>query len=104
MKNMEDLKHKSSAEKTADEMFAELGYELEDEKICPHSYRYKKNINRFDIKEIVLEKANKLITICYYKLDVDEYMEALNLIEYHLNKAELQAINRKCRELGWLDE
>lgn len=85
--------------KTADEMFEELGYELIDEKICPHSYRYNKNISRFNIKEIILEKANKLITICYYKVDIDGSMESLNLIEYHLSMQELQAINEKVKEL-----
>lgn len=86
----------------ADEMFKSLGYELIDEKICPHSYRYNKNITRFDIKEIILQKANKLITVCYYKVDIHGNMESLNLIEYHLSLQELQAINLKCRELGWI--
>lgn len=86
----------------ADEMFEELGYELRDEKICPHSYVYIKNISKFDIKEIILQKANKLITICYYKIDVNGYIESLNLIEYHLSMQELQAINEKCKELGWI--
>ncbi len=87
----------------ADEMFEKLGYELFDEKICPHSYRYSKNISEFNIKEIILEKAKKLITVCYYKVDIHGCMESLNLIEYHLNIQELQAINEKCKELGWIE-
>lgn len=87
----------------ADEMFEKLGYELIDEKICPHSYRYVKHIDKFSIKEIILQKANKLITICYYKIDVYGCMECLNLIEYHLSMQELEAINAKVKELGWVE-
>ena len=85
----------------ADEMFKELGYKLTDEKICPHSYRYIKEIDKFRKKEIILEKANKLITICYYKIDVDGCMNSIKRIEYHLSMQELQAINEKVKELGW---
>ena len=74
---------------SADEMFKKLGYELKNEKICPHSYWYEKKIDKFNIKEIILEKAKKLITICYYKLDIYGHMESLKLIEYHLNLQEL---------------
>lgn len=88
----------------ADKMFEELGYELTDEKICPHSYRYIKEIDKFRTKEIVIEKSNKLITICYYKVDLQGYIEPLNLIEYHLSLQELQAINKKVEELGWINE
>ena len=83
----------------ADKMFEELGYELTDKKICPHSYRYIKEIDKFRTKEIVIEKSNKLITICYYKVDLQGYIEPLNLIEYHLSLKELQAINKKVEEL-----
>ena len=86
----------------ADEMFKELGYKLTDEKICPHSYRYIKEIDKFRKKEIILEKANKLITICYYKIDVDGCMDLINTIEYHLSMQELQAINEKVKELQWI--
>lgn len=86
----------------ADKMFEELGYELTDEKICPHSYRYIKETDKFRTKEIAIEKSNKLITICYYKVDLQGYIEPLNLIEYHLSSQELQAINMKCKELGWI--
>lgn len=88
----------------ADEMLEELGYELKDKKICPHSYVYRKNISKFDIKEIIIQKANKLITICYYKIDTHGHMQSLDLIEYHLSIQELQAIYQKCIELGWLNE
>lgn len=82
----------------ADEMFEELGYELKDEKICPHSYVYIKKYD-FSIKEIVLEKAKHLITICYYKIGTDGRITTINSIEYHLSMQELQAINEKVKEL-----
>ena len=53
----------------ADEMFEKLGYELEDERICPHSYKYIKiNNENFSGKEIIIEKSSRWIDICYYKI------------------------------------
>ena len=83
----------------ADRLFEEAGYELTNEKICPHSYRYIKEIDKFRTKEIVIEKSKKLITICYYKIDLHGYIEPLQLVEYHLSMQELQAINKKCEEV-----
>lgn len=85
----------------ADKLFEKLGYELFDIKICPHSFRYIKKIDKFRTKEIILEKASKRVTICYYKIDVNGNMEALDLVEYHFTMQELKAINKKCEELGW---
>lgn len=84
----------------ADKMFEELGYKLEDEKICPHSYKYVKKQN-FNVKEIIIEKANKSIDICYYQIRIDGRMESLICIEHYLKWEELQAINKKVEELGW---
>ena len=84
----------------ADEMFEKLGYKLKDEKICPHSYVYIKKYD-FSIKEIILEKAKHLITICYYKNGTDGRITIINSIEYHLSMQELNAINEKVKELGW---
>ena len=90
-------------EKKADEMFEELGYILENEKICPHSYKYIKKGN-FNVKEIIIEKVSKAIDICYYKVETDGRMKGIVCIEHYLKWEELQAINKKCQELGWLDE
>ena len=85
----------------ADEIFKELGYELEDEKICPHSYTYMKIIN-FDANEIIIEKASKWIDICYYHIGTDNKMSPLICIEHYLSIQELQAINEKVKELQWI--
>jgi len=87
---------------TADEMFKELGFEMEDEKICPHSYKYiKENKKNFSVKEIILEKSSKWIDICYYKIGTDGKMLPIICIEHYLSMQELQAINKKVQELGW---
>ena len=84
----------------ADKLFYELGYELEDEKICPHSYRYKKeNKKSFTVKEIVIEKSSKLIAICYYKVDTNGNISPINCTDHFLSLQELKAINMKCEEL-----
>ena len=84
----------------ADEMFEELGYELEDERICPHSYKYMR-IKNFDAKEIIIEKASKWIDICYYHIGTDGKMSPIICIEHYLSMQELQAINEKVKEIGW---
>lgn len=89
----------------ADEMFKELGYEIEDERICPHSYKYiKVNKKSFNVKEIVIEKSSKTIDICYYKIGTDGNMTPIICIEHYLSMQELAAINEKCKELGWIRE
>lgn len=88
---------------SADEMFEKLGYALEDEKICPHSYKYMKRKD-FTVKEIVIEKCSKMIDICYYHINTDGKMESIICIEHYLSMQELQAINKKCQELGWIKE
>lgn len=76
-----------SAEKSADEMFEELGYEKVRDNIdcwC----NYENNIHKIsfekNVKSIFFEDKDD--TICLINLNV------------------LQAINKKCYELGWLDE
>lgn len=84
----------------ADEMFEKLGYEIEDEKICPHSYKYiKENKESFTAKEIIIEKSSKWIDICYYKVGTDGKLYSIICMEHYLSIQELQAINMKCKEL-----
>jgi len=84
----------------ADRMFEELGYELEDERICPHSYKYMKiNNENFSGKEIIIEKLNTWIDICYYKIGTTGELIPIICIEHYLSMQELQAINEKCKEL-----
>lgn len=77
---MEDIK-----EKTADEMFEELGYEIIiDDGI---TLNYEKEGNYMD-KEIIFEKNDRSITTGYSTGEC-----------CHLYMQELQAINKKCQEL-----
>lgn len=80
---MEDIK-----EKTADEMFKELGYE----KIVESNVKinYEKYGQFFD-KEIVFGLIDKIVVT---ELGTGE--------SANLNMPELQAINKKCKELKWI--
>ena len=71
----------------ADEMFEELGYKLDVRHYnCDNSfvYTYKKD-NDF------IRFNTAYTTVC-------------TLFKTSFNQKELQAINEKCKELGWLDE
>lgn len=71
----------------ADKMFEELGYELLNE--------YDKD---FDNNFIVYLKVGKTITFKKSNLKVSVRDTQRN----YINMQELQAINEKCKELGWL--
>lgn len=73
-------------EKTADEMFEELGYVYEKRKYAD-VYVKNKEDNVF-VRQFGFNRITKNIMIS---------------VEY-ITKQELQAINKKCQELGWLDE
>ncbi len=79
-----DLKEKK--EKTADELFEELGYEKvrDDERFI----KYRKP---HDNDYIVIDKETK----DFIKNFDFAYWKAINI-------QELQAINKKCQELGWI--
>lgn len=68
----------------ADEMFEELGYEKYEGLYGIH-YMNRDNLIRFD------KRKNTII------IDSEDYDDKVNM-------QELQAINEKVRELGWLDE
>ncbi len=74
-------------EKTADELFEELGYKKvrDDERFI----KYRKP---HDNDYIVIDKATK----DFIKNFDFEYWKAVNT-------QELQAINKKCQELGWIE-
>lgn len=74
-------------EKTADEMFEKLGYE----KIIENNVKinYEKEGHFFD-KEIVFGLIDNIVCI---ELGTGE--------SANINMQELQAINKKCEELGW---
>lgn len=73
----------------ADEMFRKLGYE----KIIESNIKinYEKEGQFFD-KEIVFGLIDEIVTV---ELGTGE--------SANINIKELQAINEKCKELGWLD-
>lgn len=77
-------------EKTADEMFEELGYikrNITDEFIV-----YSKKELRYKVQE---EYEVCIDFNCY-----DKYLLTKNKTYFSIK--ELQAINKKCQELGWL--
>ena len=80
----------------ADEMFKELGYEKEEDKYRI-AYYLKKNFTHFIvIKKIYLYKIEK--DICMEQWNITEGIE----ISCNIGMQELQAINLKCKELGWV--
>lgn len=80
----------------ADELFAELGYEIEDKSFS--SILYEKNISLSERVYIYFRLKEKLVQAEY--VDDDYEMRGAS----YLNMQELQAINKKCKEMGWLDE
>ena len=84
-------------EKTADEMFEELGYvEKEDYRnyYTNKNYTLYKKIDDPSQESIVFDHTNKTIKKRHI------YTE----IASETTMPELQAINKKCQELGWLDD
>ena len=75
-------------EKAADELFAELGY-----KLVRNDERFIKYRKPYDNDYIVMDKETK----DFIKSFDFAYWKAINM-------QELQAINKKCKELGWLDK
>mgnify|MGYP004646492957 CR=1 FL=1 len=75
---------------SADEMFKELGYK----KLEVHNGYLYTDKTGFNIKITNMKRID-----LYYDEDVEMYE---NLMQ--LTYRELQAINKKCQELGWLKE
>lgn len=84
-------------EKTADELFKELGYKKSEDK---YNIDYNKIYS--------LTNGNKIREqMRFYNLDKCVHLEYFNFdygitTEKFLNIQELQAINKKCQELGWV--
>ena len=84
-------------EKTADEMFEELGYEKQEDKYRIE-YFLKQNYTHFVVtKRIAFYKVEK--DICLEQWNVTEGIE----ISTNITMQELQAINKKVKELGWYE-
>lgn len=71
----------------ADEMFEELGYEIENEDEICRIYK--------------IAKFGNILMFVFYKNATDERYR-LKVYEKYLSMQELQAINLKCKELGWI--
>ena len=76
-------------EKTADEMFEELGYEIIKNNKTTLNYE-KEGLHLY--KEIVFELLNKSVTVGYGTGECCD-----------ISMQELQAINKKCQEKGWIE-
>lgn len=76
-------------EKTADEMFEELGYKVFEE--TEYFIEYKKQLGDCS-KFIRFDLSDKTFTSFYYVV-IDK--------QSYLSMQELQAINKKVQELGW---
>lgn len=78
-----------------DKMFEKLGYiKNEDKRVIV--YKYNQYFNNFKIyKKIYFYKIEKQITLISYNLTEDIR------IDFNITMQELQAINEKCKELGW---
>lgn len=75
-------------EKTADELFKELGYE---KKLLNIPW-YIKKLFKNNYMQITFDIIDKTVAVS------NDKGEAINL-----DMQELQAINKKCQEFGWLD-
>lgn len=85
-------------EKTGDKMFEELGYRKSEDKwvIVYDCIQYFNHFKEY--KKVYFFKLEKEITLKSYNLTDDL------VIDFNLTIQELQAINKKCQELRWLDE
>ena len=84
-------------EKTADEMFDELGYKKQEDKYRIE-YFLKQNYTHFVVTK----------RIAFYKVEKDICLEQWNVTEgirisTNITMKELQAINKKCQDKGWLE-
>ena len=73
----------------ADEMFEKLGYDIKKDDGKVISFEKHSSSRLWDKPEIIFDKISKLII--FYDIDC-------------LSMRTLQALNKKCEELGWLDK
>ena len=88
------MKYKGYELMKADEMFKKLGYEkcsaIDDEEDITFSRRTEKHIEYIIFDKLVKSVSTWRVCNC------------CNTIQYRaINMEELQAINKKCEELGW---
>lgn len=83
---------------SADKMFEELGYAKEDLTVSHRVIKYTKDsdIIKFYSRNIVFYLDEHTMGACYE--DMDRFPKA------DITMQELQAINKKCKEMGWIRE
>jgi len=74
----------------ADKMLDEIGYEKVETNV-DNLLEYEKQFPEYS-KFIRFDLLDRTFTSFYYGIDMQSY----------LNMQELQAINKKCEELGWI--
>lgn len=79
----------------ADEMFKKLGYAKKEREGCIFYFQYNGLKEKFgyEFAKPTYKKQGEVYPVLYSKTD-----EAILI-----TMEELQAINQKCKELGWLD-
>lgn len=75
----------------ADEMFEKLGYN----KIADNSFAITYEWQEFEIQ---FSLGKKTIEKAFYNSELNTYNAT------RISMQELQAINEKCKEMGWVDE
>ena len=80
-------------EKTADEMFEELGYKIMFDNTC--MFRYVKCFELKPKRHIIFA-IDKTISVC------EENEKDLAINRDYFNMQELKAIYKKCEELKWI--
>lgn len=98
---MEDIK-----EKTADEMFDDLGYEIDSDlpeyiNTTTYTSRIYRIRKRCEKSETMLFKE-----ICFFD-NIKKFSMYANTDDFEIEEAEwtmedLQAINKKCKEMNWI--
>lgn len=78
---------------TADEMFEELGYKIMFDNTC--EFRYVKHFALKPARHIIFV-IDKTISVC------EENKNELAINRDYFTMQELQAINKKVEELGWI--
>ena len=80
---------------SADEMFEKLGYEIDYDDCCLMRY-----VKFFDLKPArhILFSCDREVCVC------EENEKELAVNRDYFSMEELQAINKKCEELGWIGD
>lgn len=88
---------KEKEKSNADRMFINLGYKKEKDKFFNY-IEYTKKVNKNVELVISFEGNSETVLVIEYEKGL------LKASSIGIDMQELQAINEKCKELGWLDE